>query len=102
MSRLKAKRQLFHSFRQPIVNANKKKSKADQTVIGICIILFSIWKSTGCLRQGVTNCGFRKLIRHNLREKVGNLYGIDAVKTSAFFFCWMILFVLNTMLEQIF
>ena len=65
----------------------RKKGKADQTVIGICIILSSIWKSTGCLRQGVTNCGFRKLIRHNLREKVCNFnfYGIDAVKTNAFF-----------------
>ena len=73
MSWLKAKRQPSHSFRQPILNANKKKSKAADSDMDMYYILSSIWKSTGCLRQGVTNCGFRKLIRHNLREKVCNL-----------------------------
>ena len=36
-----------------------RKSKADQTVEGICIILSNISKATAFLHQGVTHCGFR-------------------------------------------
>ena len=46
-----------------------RKSKADQTVEGICIILSNISKGTAFLRQGVTNCDFRKLVRYNLNRK---------------------------------
>ena len=70
---LKAKRQPFHALGQPILNANKKKSKADQTVIGICIILSNNWKGTVFIHQGVTNCGFWKLVRYNLRERACNM-----------------------------
>ena len=41
------------------------KSKADQTMEGICIILSNISKDIDFFHQDVTNCGFRKLARHN-------------------------------------
>ena len=46
-----------------------RKSKADQTVVGICIILSNISKGTTFLHQGVANCDFRKLVRHILNRK---------------------------------
>ena len=42
----------------------RTKSKTDQIVEGICIILCNISKGNNFLHQGVTNCGFRKLVRH--------------------------------------
>ena len=46
-----------------------RKSKIDQAVEGICIILSSISKATAFLHQGVTTCGFRELVRYNLNRK---------------------------------
>ena len=43
-----------------------RKSKTDQAVEGIYIILSNIWKGTAFLRQGVSNCGFQKPARYNL------------------------------------
>ena len=51
-----------------IIN-RKRKSKADQTLYGIYIILSNISKGTAFLHRGVTNCGFRKLGRYNLNRK---------------------------------
>jgi len=38
-----------------------RKSKADQTVEGVYIILSSISKGIAFVHRGVTDCGFRKL-----------------------------------------
>ena len=47
-----------------------RKSKADQTVEGLLyFFLYNIAKGTVFLRQGGTNCGFRKLDRYNLNMK---------------------------------
>ena len=43
--------------------------KADLTVYVIYIILSNISKGAGFLHQGVTNCGFRKLVRYNSNRK---------------------------------
>ena len=42
------------------------KSKTDQSIPGIYIILSNISRGTAFLHQVVTNCGFRKLLRCNL------------------------------------
>ena len=50
-----------------------RKSKAGQTVEGICIILSNISKGTAFLHLGVTNCGFRKIVPYNLIRRVCNM-----------------------------
>ena len=42
-----------------------RKSKAAQTVKGMHTILSKVSKADAFLYQGVTNCGFRKLVRYN-------------------------------------
>ena len=60
-----------------------RKSKADQSVEGICIILSNISKGTAFLHQGVTNCGLRKLVRYNLNSKS---LEYDIARTNGFSF----------------
>ena len=57
-----------------------RKSKADQTVKEIYIILSNISKGTAFLHQGVTNCGFRKLGRYDLNKELS--YSTDVMKTN--------------------
>ena len=44
------------------------KSKADQKMEGICIILSNISKDIDFFHQDVANCGFRKLVRYDLNR----------------------------------
>ena len=53
-----------------------RKSKVDQTVERMCIILSLIQKDTAFLHQGVTNYGFRRL----------TWVRSDVVKTNGFSF----------------
>ena len=45
-----------------------RKSKANQAVEGICIILSSISEATAFLHQDFTTCGFRELVRYNIES----------------------------------
>ena len=58
-----------------------RRSKADQTVEEMCILLSHISKGTALLHQCVTNCGFRKLVRYNLTTEFV-IYDRDVVKTE--------------------
>jgi len=59
-----------------------RRSKADQTVEGMCILLSHIYKGTVFLHRCVTNYGFRKLVRYNLTTEFVIWYDRDAVKSK--------------------